>query len=167
MFFKNIHTWSKKVMWTVTILFYTLYGCLLILAPAITIMTQYKVFEKTEHHQGLTGLGLVVAIVFGIGAFVLVKRLINKMPQESINEQRVKFGIEAGFDLLPLAAILYLLFCAKDDVSLAYNTCMICIWFVLAAMIVNAFFIRFIEAEWVIRRRAKSNVEEKKRESVV
>lgn len=167
MFFKNIDKWSKKLLWGVTILCYALYTCFLTIAPAITIMVKYNVFEKTEHHRGLTGFGLIVAIIFGLYAFFMVKKQLVKLPQESIQEQRFKFGVECVFDVLPFAAIIYFLFTTRDDVKLAFDTFMICMWFILVAILIDALCIKFIDAEWAIRRRAKANKEAKKREDIV
>lgn len=167
MFFQNIATWSKKLMWTVTILCYIFYFGLIIVAPAVTIMCKYHIFEKTSGFRNITGFGLIVFVVFGIAGYCFIKKALTKLPKISIMEQRFRFGIECLFDLMPLGIALYALFAVKDDIHLAFQTSKLCLVYFLAGALWNNLFIKFIDAEWDIRQGAKLDKEKKKREGVV
>lgn len=168
MFFRNIAKWSKKCMWGVTILCYALYFCIVVLAPTITIMVKYDIFGNSGGTlKNVTGFGLIVIVICGLASYIVIKKAINKLPQISTNEQRFKFGIETLFDCLPLGIALYTMFVVKDDVSLAFETMGICMWYFLAGILFNGLVIKFIDAEWVIRQGAKLDKEKAKRKDVV
>lgn len=170
MFFKNIAKWSKKLFWGVTIGCYALYFCLVVLAPTITVCIQYDLFSKTTDDGSLrkvTGLALIVIVVFGIMAYVFIKKAITKLPKVSIKEQRFRFGLETIFDCIPLAIALFVMFAVKDDAALAFTTAKICIFEFLAGVLVYGLVIKFIDAEWEIRQAAKLDNEKEKRREVV
>lgn len=167
MFFKNIAAWSKKKFIGVSILFEVLYFVLQALVPAIIICSKYNVFGKTEGFRNITGLGLVVVVCIGIYSIIAIKRQLKKIPQVTVLSQRIKFGIELAFDLLFIIPAVYTMFVLKENVQLAFNTFFTCAWFFVAAILVNDLFIKFLDAEWIIRNHAKLNKESKKREGVV
>lgn len=164
MFFQNIANWSKKLMWSVTIICYALYFGIIVIAPAITIFCKYN---TTEGMKKITGLGLVLIVIIGIASYTFVKKAISKLPQVSVNEQRFKFGIETIFDCLPLGIALYAMFAVKDDIDLAFDTLKICLILFLVGILWNSLIIKFIDAEWAIRNGAKLDKEKAKRTGVV
>lgn len=167
MFFKNIAKWSKKAMWGVTLLCYALYFCIVVLAPTITIMVKYDIFGNSKGMRNVTGFGIIVIVICGLASYIIIKKALSKLPQISVNEQRFKFGIETIFDCLPLGIVLFAMFVVKDDVSLAFETMSICMWFFLAGIVFNGLVIKFIDAEWFIRQGAKLDKEKAQRKDVV
>lgn len=167
MFFKNIAKWSKKAMWGVTLLCYALYFCIVVLAPTITIMVKYDIFGNSTGMRNVTGFAIIVIVICGLASYIIIKKALSKLPQISVNEQRFKFGIETIFDCLPLGIVLFAMFVVKDDVSLAFETMSICMWFFLAGIVFNGLVIKFIDAEWFIRQGAKLDKEKAQRKDVV
>ncbi len=154
-------------MWGVTLLCYALYFCIIVLAPTITVMVKYDVFGSADPMKNVTGFGLIVIVVGGLAAYILIKKALKKLPQRSVNQQRLKFGIETVFDCLPLVMAIYAMFVIRDDVHLAFSTMKVCVWLFLAGILFNGLFIRFIDAEWFIRDAAKLDKEKAKRKDVV
>lgn len=167
MFFRKIENWSKKRMWVATIICYLFYFSLVLLAPTITVMIKYKVFQKTEKMRNITGFGIIVVVICGITSFLLLKKTLRKLPQISANEQRFKFGLETLFNCFPIGITLFAMFVVKDDVMLAFETLQICVWFFLGGILFEGLFIKFIDAEWAIRQGAKFDKEKAKRSDVV
>ena len=167
MFFKNIEKWSKKTMWGVTLICYILYFCIVVLAPTITVMVKYDIFGSANPMRNVTGFCLIVIVICGLASYVFIKKVISKLPQISINEQRLKFGMETIFDCIPLGIALYAMFVVKDDINLAFDTMGICMWLFLAGILFNGLVIKFIDAEWFIRQGAKLDKEKAKRKDVV
>ena len=165
MFFKNIAQWSKKTMLAVTIIFYIIYFLLVVIAPTITIICKYNILENGM--KKVTGFGIIVIVVCGLASYLFIKKAITKLPSISVTEQRFKFGIETLIDCIPLAIILFALFVIKDDLDLAFSTFRICMIEFFVAILYNGLFIKFIDAEWVIRNGAKFDNEKLKRKGVV
>lgn len=167
MFFNKIESWNKKTMWVVTIICYILYFSIVVLAPTITIMIKYQVFQHSEKMKNITGFGIIVVVICGLASYIFVKKVTAKLPQTSTGERRLKFAIETIFDCLPLAICLYAMFAVRDDLALAFSTMKICMWYFLIGILFNGLFIKFIDAEWKLRDEAKKNKEIAKREGVV
>lgn len=156
-------------MWGVTIISYILYFCIVVLAPTITVMVKYDIFGQAKESamHRVTGFGLIIIVICGIAAYVFMKKAISKLPQISVQEQRFKFGLEALFDCIPLAIVIFAMFVIKDDTTLAFSTMKICMWLFLAGVLFNGLVIKFIDAEWFIRQSAKLDKEKNKRKDVV
>lgn len=167
MFFGKIETWSKKKIWVATIVCYLIYSCLLLVGPAVTIMLKYDIFKHAENNNRLSGIALLFLVVFLLYAYIMACKFLNKLPQVTINEQRFKFGTQTALKIIPLGAAIFALWIARDNVILAFNTALICLAFILAAVVFDGLFIKFIDAEWNIRSAAKFDKEKAKRSDVV
>lgn len=167
MFFRKIENWSKKKMLVVTFACYLIYSCLLLVGPAVTIMLKYDIFNYAKNNNRLSGIALLFLVVFLLYAYIMACKFLNKLPQITTNEQRFKFGIQTFLKIIPFGSVILALWIARDNVILAFDTALICLIFILAAIVFDGLYIKFIDAEWNIRSAAKLDKEKVKRSEVV
>ncbi|MGM9969782.1 MAG: hypothetical protein ACI35S_05235 [Anaeroplasma sp.] len=167
MFFKNIESYSKKCMLVLTIICNIIYVGLLVVGPSIIIGCRYAIFENVSARYKLTGLGIILFIVLGLYAYIKIKKTIRKLPEIKLSQQRVKFTLEMVFDSIPLILIIVAAVLARDNVTKAFDTMLMCLGFFLAAILFDGLFLKYIDAENAIREKALLNKEIAKRESLV
>ena len=87
MWFSNIASWSQKKL-KLNFLFYGLiYLAFVLVAPIIIVSMKYNLIKSSSTR--LTGVGLILVVCVAVFLFKGVKRLLNKLPQDELNEQRL------------------------------------------------------------------------------
>lgn len=167
MFFSNIETYSKKKMLVLTVLCNIIYVGLLVVGPSIVVGCRYAIFVNASARYKLTGVGIILFVILGLYMYIKIKKTIRKLPEIKLSQQRVKFSLEMIFDLLPLMLIVVAAVLARDNVTKAFDTVLMCLGFFIAAILFDGLFLKYIDAENAIREKALFNKEVAKRESLV
>lgn len=162
MFFKDIDSWDKTKLRTTWIVFNVLYFIATLLVPIIIVGCRYTIFEYAAKWK-LTGWGIIIAIVIAVVAVRALNKAINKLPESTLNEQRVKYTLFGVKALIIPVGILVVLYFFKSNFDLAYST----IWYCLISYIVGVFidygFIHYLDRELELRKIAKERIEIDKR----
>lgn len=162
MFFKNIEEWDGAKLRLYTIIFNAIYFLFAGLIPIIIVGSKYSLFKKASSFR-VSGLGIILIIIVAVTLVRALNKCINKLPESTIKEQRVKYtilGIKAL--ILPFLAIIIMgLF--KRDFTLAYNTAFKCVWSYAAAIVVEYTCILYLDRERDLRAKAKEQNEINKR----
>lgn len=167
MFFNNIASYSKAKMRVLTIICNIIYVGLLVVGPSIIIGCRYAIFGTSSAGVKLTGVGAILFVIVGLYAYIYIKKLMHKLPDISLNQQRVKYTIEMVLNLAPMLILLIASILVRDDITKAFNTLLMCFGFFIGAIIFDGLFLKYIEAENTIRKKALLNKEVTKRESLV
>jgi len=167
MFFSNIDSYSKKKMLILTIICNIIYVGLLVVGPSIVVGCRYAIFEAASTRYKLTGVGIILFVILGMYGYVKIKKVIRKLPEVKLSQQRVKFTLEMIFDVLPLVLIIVAAVFARDNVTKAFDTMLMCLGFFLGAILFDGLFLKYIDAENALREKALMNKEVAKRESLV
>lgn len=165
--FKNIKTWSKKKLRWVSLACNIIHFIFMLVIPSIIVCVNYKLFENTPARVRITGVGIIFLIVIGIYAFSKLKESISKMPQTTYNQQCAKFALEMLITLLPMGLIIFAFWMAKEETQIAYNTMLGCLVSIFCANVVYFLFIKFLQAESVIRESALFDKEKEARKDLV
>ncbi|MCR5112720.1 MAG: hypothetical protein K6A63_02155 [Acholeplasmatales bacterium] len=162
MFFNNIDTWSQKKLRIAYITFELLYYILTLVVPIVIVGCRYQIFVHVSRYK-LTGWGIIlISILLIVGVRSLNKGL-NKLPDTTIKEQKVKYTVLGIKALIIPCAIVFVMSLLKDDFTLAYNTIWLCLIFFIAGILVDYLFIKYIEKEMELRHKAKEKIEVDKR----
>ena len=167
MFFKNIATYSKKKMLALTIICNLIYVALLVVGPSIVIGCRYAIFSTVSAKYRITGIGAILFVVVGIYAYLYLKKLIRKLPEIKLSQQRVKFTLEMIFSVFPLIILIIGIVIARDEAGRAIDTLFMCIGFFIGALVFDGLFLKYIDAENDLRKKALLNKEIAKRENFV
>lgn len=167
MFFKNIGKYNKNKLRGLNILFGLLHFVALVLVPTIIICTKYKIFQHNELTIKLTGVGLVLFVVLGLFAFIKLKNIVADLPEITYKQQAFKFTLQTIFSLIPYLLITMLLFYAKNDVIIAYNTFTYCLISLGIAELIDGLFLKYIKAEYKLRAKAMEVVEIENRKGLI
>ncbi len=153
MWFSNIASWSQKKL-KLNFLFYGLiYLAFVLVAPIIIVSMKYNLVKSSSTR--LTGVGLILVVCVAVFLFKGVKRLLNKLPQDELNEQRFKFTTLMIYSLmLPIGGIL-LLNLIKTNVDLACDTLVKVLASIIFSIMVDYMALHYLEAEWDLRQEAK------------
>ena len=154
MFFKNISEWSKKKLriWNLICVF--LYLIMVLVIPIIIVCTRYRIFKETSATYKLTGFGIIFFIILGIYGYIKVRKMINKLPQITLQQQRVKFTLSMFFNLIPSLLLILAFWFTKDNVNLAYKTMLDCVIAIACATLFDGLFCKYLAAELEIRNKA-------------
>lgn len=167
MFFKNIAEYSKKKMLVLTIVCNIIYVCLLVVGPSIIIGCRYDIFGAVSTKYKLTGIGTILFIVVGMYMYIYLKKLIRKLPEIKLSQQRVKYTIEMVLSIVPLVILMIGGVLARDDTTKAFDTLLMCLGFFIGAIVFDGLFLKYIDAENSLRQKALMNKEVAKREHLV
>lgn len=133
----------------------------MLIAPIIIVGCKYDLFKSSGTR--LTGVGLIVVICVVVFVIKVVKRLLNKLPQEDKKQQTFKFVALMIYSLmLPVGGIL-LLHLIKTNVSLACDTIMWCLFSFMGGIVIDHLTLKYLEVEWDLRTDAKHQIEVNKR----
>lgn len=161
MFFKDIESWSKSKLRAYWIIFNILYFLVALIIPIIIVGCRYQIFHYAKVR--LTGWGIILAITIAIVGVRTLNRTLNKLPESTLSEQRVKYsilGLKALFVPIFLLIIMHLF---KSDFDLAYNTIWWCLFSYMFAVVFDYMFIHYLDRELVLRNKAKEQNEINKR----
>ncbi len=167
MFFNNIAEYSKKKMLVLTIICNLIYVALLVVGPSIVIGCRYAIFGNVSAKYKLTGVGTILFIVVGMYMYIYLKKLIRKLPEIKLSQQRVKYTIEMVLSIIPLVILMIGGVLARDDTTKAFDTLLMCLGFFIGAIVFDGLFLKYIDAENSLRQKALMNKEVAKREHLV
>lgn len=159
MFFKNIASYSKKKLTILNIIFHLIYFLLLVVGPIVIICIKYSIFKKVPAHVRLTGIGLVLFIALGLYGYVKLKSAVEKLPQVKVGQQKIKFTLRTIIKCIPLSLIMLALAMTKNNIQVAFDTFKYCTLFILAAILVEGFFLDYLSAENDLRAKALESLE--------
>lgn len=167
MFFKNIATYSRKKMLILTIVCNLIYVVLLVAGPSIVIGCRYAIFGTVSAKYKLTGIGMILFVVVALYAYIYLKKLIRKLPEIKLSQQRVKYTLEMVVNLVPIALLTIGGILVRDDAARAFDTLLMCVGFIIGSIIFDGLFLKYIDAENSLREKALLNKEVAKRENLV
>lgn len=161
MWFTDIEHWSSNKLKAHFLIYGLFYLAFALVAPIIIIGVKYDLIKSSSTR--LTGVGLVLVVCIAVFLLKGVKRLLNKLPQDELKEQRFKFTILMIYSLiLPVGGIL-LLNLIKTNVDLACNTLIKVLSSIICSIMVDYLTLHYLEAEWDLRQEAKHKVAVNKR----
>ncbi len=162
MFFKNIDTWEQKTLRIAYILFTIAYYIFTLLIPVIIIGCRYEIFKKVSNYR-LTGWGIILIVVVVFVAIRTLNKALNKLPETTLNEQRLKYSLLGVKALIVPIFIVIVMGMLKNDFTLAYKTILLCVIFFIIGIVIDYLFIKYLEREIELRRKAKEQIEVDKR----
>ena len=162
MFFKNIDTWEQKTLRIAYILFTIAYYIFTLLIPVIIIGCRYEIFKKVSSYR-LTGWGIILIVVVVFVAIRTLNKALNKLPETTLNEQRLKYSLLGVKALVIPIFIVIVMGMLKNDFTLAYKTILLCVIFFIVGILIDYLFIKYLEREIELRRKAKEKIEVDKR----
>ncbi len=161
MWFKDIEKWSQKKL-KLNFLFYGLiYFSMALVAPIVIVGCKYDLIKSSA--TKLTGVGMILAICVGVFLFRILKKLLNKLPQETKKEQIYKYIFLMIYSLMIPAFGIMVLQLIKQNVDLACDTLTWCLGFICGSIVLDHLALKFLEAEWDLRQEAKHQIEVNKR----
>lgn len=162
MFFKNVDSWDRAKLRTTWLVLNILYFIAVLLIPIIIVGCRYTIFEHVSKYK-LTGWGIILVIIISVVAVRTLNKAINKLPESTLGEQRLKYTLLGVKALIIPILILVVLYLFKKNFDLAYST----IWYCLISYIVGVFidygFIQYLDQEIELRKKAKEKIEIDKR----
>lgn len=161
MWFSNIENWSQKKLIAHFVLYGLLYLTFALIIPIIIIGIKYNLIKSSSIR--LTGVGLVLVVCIAVFLLKGVKRLLNKLPQDELKEQRFKFTIIMIYSLMLPAGGILLLNLIKQNVTIACNTISYCLYSIIAAIVLDHLTLKYLEVEWDLRHEAKHLIAVNKR----
>lgn len=162
MFFKDIVAWSQKKLRLLYISFVALYYIFTLIVPIIIIGVRYDLFARVSDNR-VTGWCLIIILVIVILALRSLGKFLNKLPDLTLKQQRLKYtlmGVKALF--IPIVIII-LVNILKNDFSFAAITIVSCSGSFIAGIIVDYVCIKYIEKELELREKANEKIEIEKR----
>ena len=161
MWFNSIENWSQKKL-KLNFLFYGfIYLIFALVIPVIIVGVKYNLIKSSSVR--LTGVGLILVVCIAVFLLKGVKRLLNKLPQDELKEQRFKFTIQMIYSLmLPIGGIL-LVYAIKQNVILACDTISYCLYSIIGAIVLDHLTLKYLEVEWDLRAEAKHQIQINKR----
>lgn len=157
MFFKNINEWEQKKLRLYSLIFNLIYFFISLIVPIIIVGCRYKIFSSNVIR--LTGCGWILAIFVAVVGFRIINKLLNKLPESTFNEQRVKYtllGIKALVVPILLLIAMQLL---KNDFDLAYSTMWWCLFSFSFGIGIDFTCIKYLDRELELRKKAKEQNE--------
>lgn len=143
--FKDVDSWSNKKIKTNYIIYTIIYYLFTLLAPTIVVCINYGLFKNAVQSKKLNGALLLLIMIFVIVVFRAFKKVVNRLPEETMKQQKVKYSLLCLYSLaIPLSIAILLIFSHKQ-LELAYNTALWCIGFFSLGIIVDHCFIMYLD----------------------
>lgn len=162
----NLENASKKSLFWLTFLHWTLYASLCVIAPCITIMLKYGLIG--ERVTVITGVGISILVIFLFIGLKLLKNQANKIAIDSyLWKARVKATLNLIFSITVPVAVLILVFLIKDNSEVALSCIGTCSWFIMGGFIEDCILGSSVERENLIRDKSKADKERAKRSNKV
>lgn len=162
MFFKNIDKWSKKQLTTASCICYTIYVLFMLVAPIIVICVNYDIFHKVDKVK-ISGIALILLLIFTFVGVTQIKKLITKLPDITLKQQKVKYSIELIYSLIIPGIIVVALYFFKVNFELAMNTSITCLIFIFVGILEDGLFLKYLSKEHDLRNKAREKNEVEKR----
>jgi len=164
----NFENFSKNKMRWLTIIAYTVYFLLAIVAPVMTICIKYKLFSTgVSTKLSISGWAMVLLLIVGVVGVVVLKKAIQKIPDTKLIMARFKYTLKTISNCVPPAIALYAIHLFEVNLQLACSTgYWLAIWFLVAALF-DGILITSIDRENLLREKAAEKVEVEKRVSKI
>lgn len=167
MFFKNLETLEKKKLRMLNAIFGILYFIASVIVPIIIVGIKYSLFKSVEATTKLTGVGIICVIILGFYAYNKMKNAIENLPQLTHKQQCFKFTIQMIIEMMPFGIICGLLFYAKNEIEMAFDTFMACMISIIISKLIDGLFCKYLKAEYDLRNKSLELVEVEKRKELV
>ena len=167
MFFKNLETFDKKKLRMLNVIFGILYFIASVVVPIIIVGINYNLFQSVEAQTKLTAVGVICLIILGFYAYNKMKNAIENLPQLTHKQQCFKFTIQMFIEMMPFAIIGVLLFFAKNETQVAFNTFGACMIAIGVSKLIDGLFCKYLKAEYDLRNKSLELVEIEKRKKLV
>lgn len=162
MFFKNIAEWSRAKLRIYAIAFNVAYFLFAAIIPIIIVGCKYSIFRKASSFR-ISGWGIILTIIIVTTLVRTISKCINKLPETTLNEQRVKYSVLGIKAMIIPVVLIIIMGLFKRDFVLAYNTSYSCVISYLVAVIIDYLFIAYIDRELDLRKKAREQLEVNKR----
>lgn len=166
MFFKDLEKMSKSKLKMLNVLFGILNFIASVLIPIIIVGINYQLFTKTEASTKLTAVGVICVIILGFYAYNKIKNVIDNFPQLTHKQQQFKFTIQMIVEMIPFFIIAVLLFFAKNETEIAFNTFGACMISIGISKLIDGLFCKYLKAEYDLRYKSLELVEIEKRKEL-
>jgi hypothetical protein len=167
MFFKDLSVMEKKKLRMLNATFGILYFIASVVVPIIIVGVNYNLFQNVEATTKLTAVGVICVIILGFYVYNKLKHAIEDLPQLTHKQQCFKFTIQMFIEMIPFAIIGVLLFFAKNETEMAFNTFGACMIAISISKLIDGLFCKYIKAEYDLRNKSLELVEIEKRKGLV
>ena len=162
MFFKDIDTWDMKRLRIFSLIFNALYLVATLVVPIIIVGCRYQIFHAVSQYR-LTGWGWICAIIVAVVSIRVVKKVVNKLPESTLNQQRLKYSILGVRALFIPILLLIGMRALKNDFDLAYYTLWWCLISYTCGILIDYLCIKYLDRELDLRKKATELNEVNKR----
>lgn len=162
MFFTNIATWSQKKLRLYSLIFNLLYLVATAVVPIVIVGCRYQIFNYASKVK-LTGWGWVCAIVVAVVTIRVLKKVISKLPESTLNQQRLKYSLLMVRALFIPILLIVAMAALKKDFDLAYNTLWWCLISYSVGILIDYLCILYLDRERQLREKADEQIEVNKR----
>lgn len=167
MFFKDLDKMEKKKLRMLNATFGILYFIASVVVPIIIVGVNYNLFKNVEATTKLTAVGMICVVILGFYAFNKLKYVLDNLPQLTYKQQCFKFTIQMFIEMIPFIIIGVLLFFAKNEIDVAFNTFWQCMIAISISKLIDGLFCKYIKAEYDLRNKSLELVEIEKRKGLV
>ena len=163
MFFKDLDKLTKKQIFWLRMLFNSLYMICMLVVPLTIICIKYKIGQDTTEKTIFAGWSLILILTFTvIGLFALAK-VIRKLPDSTMAQQRFKYTLELVKDLsLPICAMI-VINQFKINFDLAYDTICGCLVSLVLGILLDNLIIKYLDKDYSYQQKAVEENEINKR----
>ena len=161
MWFTDIASWSQNKLKAHFLVYGLFYLAFALIIPIIIVGVKYDLIKSSSTR--LTGVGLILVVAIAVFLLKGVKRLLNKLPQEELKEQRFKFSVLMIYNLIIPVIALVVINLIKQNVILACDTLTKCVASFICATMIDYLTLKYLEVEWDLRQEAKHKIAVNKR----
>ena len=164
MFFSNIETYSNKKLRALYWSSLMLYFLITLVCPIGIVASKYGLFTSESGTKlSMTGMGACVLIAVAVIGLRKFKEQINKFPENTVVQRRIKFSCELLYSLAIPVAVVALLVAFKVDFIRAYDTIRDCIIFYIVGILIDNLLVKYLASERTLRFESQKDVEKQKR----
>ena len=164
MFFPNIAEYSNKKLRALYYVFLSLYFLTTLVGPIGVVASKYGLFTSAAGTKlSFTGMGACVLIAVAVIGFRKFKEQINKFPENTVVQRRIKFTCELVYSLAIPVAVVALMVAMKVDFIRAYDTIRDCIVFYIAGILIDNLCVKYLASERTLRFKSQEDAEKQKR----
>ena len=164
MFFSKISEYSNKKLSLIYWISLLCYFGLMLVGPICIIASRYQIFDGGE--KAITGFGICILLAFLVIGLRARKKKFELLPENTINQRRLKFTIQLFYSLvLPIASI-FILYALWSNFDIAFSTIRDSLIFVVSGILVDNLIVKYVESERNLRFDAQRDKEKAKRMSL-
>lgn len=165
MFFSNIKEYSNKKLSLMYWCSLLVYFCVMLVGPFCIISTRYEMFKEWGK-RSLTAFGICILLAFLVIGLRALKSKFELLPENTVNQRRLKFTIQLFYSLaLPIATI-FILYALWAEFDTAFSTIRDSLVFVIAGILLDNLVVKYLESERTIRFETQRDKEKADRMSL-